>query len=271
MIPSPRLAGLFVYPVKSTAGLAVGDAGVETRGLTGDRRWMVTDGGGDFLSGREFPKLVLIRAAPAGGGIVLSAPGMPDLQVPTPDGVGPRVDVTVWEDTLAALPAGADADAWVSEFLHTDGRLAFMDSACARELRGFRGLAADQVSFADNYPLLGVSRASLDDLSRRIGEPMDVRRFRPNLIFDGCEAYAEDRWRRLRIGQVEFDGAERCSRCAFTIIDPDTASAHPAQEPLRTLGRYRRGNDGAVYFGLNLIPRGGGRIRVGDEINVLRS
>jgi uncharacterized protein YcbX len=125
------------------------------------------------------------------------------------------------------------------------------------------------VSFADNYPLLFISSASLDDLNRRLPAPMNMRRFRPNLIADGTIAYAEDAWQRLRVGEAVFRAAERCDRCDFTVIDPDSAGKHPRQEPLRTLSRYRRGADGGVYFGRHLLPEQLGRVRLGDPVEIL--
>lgn len=270
MTDSPRVAGIYVYPIKSTAAIAATEAVVEPRGIIDDRRWLVTDAQGDFLTGREFPNLVRIRAARTAQGLRLGAPAMPDIELAIPHSKAARLPVSIWDDRCLALPAGDAADAWFAKFLGMCCRLVYMDTDCVRLLSGSRGLAADQVSFADNYPLLGISHPSLDDLNARIGEPMDMRRFRPNIVFDNCAAYAEDDWRRMLIGDVEFDGVERCSRCGFTIVDPDTAERHPAQEPLRTLGRYRRGPSGAVYFGRNLIPRSPGTVHIGDQVVILR-
>jgi uncharacterized protein YcbX len=131
------------------------------------------------------------------------------------------------------------------------------------------GQAGDQVSFADGFPLLLISEASLADLNSRLDAPVEMRRFRPNLVVDGNRPYAEDNWQRIRVGDVEFAGVKNCSRCVFTTIDPDSGVVHPDKEPLRTLSTYRRRPQGGVYFGQNLIPRSGGVIRVGDPVTVL--
>jgi MOSC domain-containing protein len=131
------------------------------------------------------------------------------------------------------------------------------------------GEADDQVSFADGFPLLLISEASLADLNGRLPAPVEMRRFRPNLVVDGDLPYAEDNWRRIRVGDVEFAGVKNCSRCVFTTIDPDSGEVHPDKEPLRTLSTYRRRTQGGVYFGQNLIPRDAGVIRIGDPVTVI--
>ena len=243
------------------------EASVEHRGLAGDRRWAVTDGSGDCLTAREFPKLLSIRARTRVKGLELTAPGMPAIEVSVPASAAPRFEVTVWNDRVEGLRSAVDADDWLSRFLGLPCRLVYMDAACVRP---FAGAAGDgEVSFADNAPLLFVSNASLDDLNRRLASPMDMRRFRPNLVAAGTGAYAEDDWNRIRVGEVVFRGMERCDRCAVTTIDPDSAEKHPQQEPLRTLSRYRRAADGGVYFGRNLKPESLGRIRLGDPVEIL--
>ncbi|VAW80212.1 Flavodoxin reductases (ferredoxin-NADPH reductases) family 1, partial [hydrothermal vent metagenome] len=131
------------------------------------------------------------------------------------------------------------------------------------------GNPGDEVSFADGFPMLLITEASLNDLNTRLEHPVSMRRFRPNLVVDGDRPYAEDNWHRIRIGEVEFEGVKNCSRCIFTTIDPDTGIKNPATEPLRTLSQYRRRPEGGVYFGQNLIPRSGGKVRVGDKIELI--
>lgn len=127
----------------------------------------------------------------------------------------------------------------------------------------------DFVSFADGFPLLLISEASLEDLNRRLAAPVSMRRFRPNLVINGFGPYAEDNWRRIRIGDVIFEGVKNCSRCVFTTINPDTGIEDPRLEPLRTLGLYRRRSGGDVFFGQNLIPRTEGSIRLNDAVEIL--
>lgn len=262
-----RLSGLYLYPIKSTAPLEVASAVVEPRGLRSDRRWMVVDAGGRFLTGRQLPRLTLVRAQPAPDGLLLQAPGMPSLQVAVP-AVDAAVAVTVWKSEVAARPAGAAADAWLSEFLQQTARLVHMDAGVTRLMTDKYSQPGDEVSFADGFPLLLISRAALDGLNARLAKPVSMLQFRPNLVVDGVPAHAEDGWKRIRISGVEFDVAKPCTRCVFTTVDPVRGERDPGGEPLKTLIGYRRSGDG-VTFGQNLIPRSVGAIHTGDAVEVL--
>ncbi len=267
MTDGAHVTGIFIYPVKSTAGIGVNETVVERRGLSRDRRWVVADVSGKFLTGRENPKLVKIRAVPQEDRLLLSAPGMSEIEVPIPNVKRPRRTVQVWNDRCEGLPAGTETDNWLSDFLGVQCQLIYMDAECVRPLGS--GGDGSEVSFADNSPMLLISSASLEDLNGRLPEPTDMRRFRPNLVAGGTQAYAEDRWQRIRIGEAVFEALDQCDRCAFTTIDPDSGEKHPRQEPLRSLSRYRRGVDGGVYFGRNLIPERLGRVRIGDKVEIL--
>lgn len=262
-----QLSNLYLYPIKSSAPLEVRTAAVEPRGIRDDRRWMVVDAEGRFLSGRQLPRLTLVRAGPNPDGLSLDAPGMPPLQVPFPQ-TGTSVPVSVWKSDVAARPAGAQADAWLSEFLQQPVRLVHMDAGVVRPMTDLHSQPGDEVSFADAFPLLLISQAALDGLNARLAKPVSMLRFRPNLVVDGVPAHAEDGWKRIRIGGVEFDVAKACTRCVFTTVDPARGERDPDGEPLRTLIGYRRTADG-VTFGQNLIPRSLGTVRVGDAVEVL--
>ena len=262
-----HLANIYLHPIKSSAPLAVGVATVEARGLQHDRRWMVVDADGRFLTGRQLPRLTLLRATPGPGGLSLDAPGMPSLHVPFPQGDA-TVQVSVWKSGVAARPAHASADAWLGEFLQRPARLVHMDAGVVRPMIDAGAHAGDEVSFADAFPLLLVSQAALDGLNARLAKPVSMLQFRPNLVVDGVAAHAEDGWKRIRIGEVEFDVAKPCTRCIFTTVDPTRGERDPDGEPLRTLIGYRRTPDG-VTFGQNLIPRSLGTLQAGDAVEVL--
>lgn len=262
-----QLSDLYLYPIKSTAPLAVETALVEPRGLRNDRRWMVVDDGNRFLTGRELPRLTLVRARPGPHGLALEAPGMPSLQVPFPEATA-TLPVVVWKSAVAARPADGAADAWLSEFLQRPVRLVHMDAGVSRPMTDVHSQAGDEVSFADAFPLLLISRAALDGLNARLAKPVSMLQFRPNLVVEGAAAHAEDGWKRIRIGEVEFDVAKPCMRCIFTTVDPARGERDPEGEPLRTLVGYRRTADG-VAFGQNLIPRTPGTLRIGDPVEVL--
>lgn len=261
-----RLAGLYIYPVKSTAPVALDDCVVEPRGLAHDRRWMVVDDEGRFITGRQVPRMTLIQAHPADSGLQLQATDMPALTVAAPAD-GERIDVTVWGSTVRALRC-ADADTWLSQFLQRPARLVHMDAQAQRAIDPDYSQPGDEVSFADGFPLLAIGQSALDALNARLERPVSMLQFRPNLVLGGVAAHAEDDWRRVRIGDVEFDAVKPCVRCVFTTVDPVTGIRDPDGEPLRTLITYRRLTRG-VSFGQQLIPRGSGTLRRGDPIELL--
>ncbi len=267
------LDAITIYPVKSMRGVAVQEAVVEPWGLAGDRRWMVVDGNGRYLTQRELPGMARIAAAPAeDGGVMLSASGVGagELRVPMPEAGGPTVEVVVWSDRVWAQPAGRDADAWLSDALGRACRLVHMgDPAAARPVDPAYGQPTDRVSFADGFPLLGVNGASLDALNTRLAQPVPIARFRPNLVMSGAAPWAEDRWQRLRVGAaggVAFRAVKLCARCVIVATDQETGARARDREPLRTLASFRRDDRGRILFGQNLVSDGTGRVAVGDRV-----
>ena len=263
-----RLCELHVYPLKSGASIALQGASLEARGLKNDRRWLVVDQDGRFLSARSHPRMLLIKAIPDDEGLCLSAPDVGTIRVPVQSAAQTLDSVSIWKDKCDALYLSQEADRWLSDFLTTPCRLVYMSDEIERPVNKADARPGDIVSFADAYPLLLTTNASLADLNNRLAEPMGMQRFRPNLVVDGIEAFAEEKWQRLRIGELEFACCSPCTRCMLTTIDPKTASKDPQGEPLKTLGTYRQ-NDKGVLFGINLIPRSQGKIRVGDTLEVL--
>jgi uncharacterized protein len=266
------LAAIHVFPLKSGAPLTLAETRVETRGLEHDRRWMVVDRENKFLTGRDEPRLTLIRARPCDGALTLSAPGMPELRVSAPAADATRIDTAVWGAAVKPRSANIEADAWISLFLGRDCHLVHMDADCHRAVKekyeGRYGEDGDEVSFADAFPLLLISQAALDLLNSKLANPVPMLRFRPNLVVAGTTPHAEDEWKRIRIGAVEFDLVKACTRCVFTTVDFERGERDPSGEPLRTLIGYRRSDDG-VTFGQNLIPRGRGVLRLGDAVSVI--
>lgn len=262
------LASIHLHPLKSCATLDVAEARVQARGLEHDRRWLAVDGEGVALTGRTQPRLTLVRARADAHGLQLDAPGMPTLRVPTPGADAPRRMVRVWDDRIDAVATHPGADSWLSRYLGTPVRLVHMDAAALRPVVAPGTRPGDEASFADGFPLLLLSQASLDGLNARLAQPVSMRRFRPNVVVDGVDAHAEDGWTRLRIGGVAFDVVQDCTRCVFTTVDPDRGERDACGEPLRTLAGYRRG-DAGVTFGRHLVPRGTGTLHVGDEVVVV--
>lgn len=258
-----------IYPIKSTAGIPLEQARVTAKGLALDRRWMLVDPQGKAITGREYPALTLVRARVTDGALEVHAPGMAKLRLHYEAADHELVDVQIWGDDCTAMALSLEVDRWFSDYLGAVCRLVRMSDAHPRGVDPDSSRPGDIVSFADAFPVLLISEASLGDLNARLSQPVSMRRFRPNIVVSGGTAFAEDRWRRVRIGDVTFEGVKNCPRCSFTTIDPDTSSKHPDQEPLRTLGTYRRGPDGGVLFGRNLIPRQEGVIRLSDPLELL--
>ena len=261
------VAEVSIYPVKSCRGLSLSHARVIWSGLEHDRSFMVVDGGGRFLSQRSHPRLCLASVALEADRLRITAPGRPDLEVPLNVDEGRR-QVEVWRDTVAAVSAGPMAARWLTTFLDEDCELVRMPEATVREVDPDAAGPGHRVAFADAYPLLVVSEASLADLNRRLEEPLTMDRFRPNLVVTGCPPFAEDEWRRIRIGNVEFVGVKPCARCSTTTVDQMTAER--GKEPLATLARYRR-RGREVLFGQNMVHLGTGVIQVGDPVEVLET
>ena len=265
-----RLSALYRYPLKSGKADALQQIGLDKLGLQGDRRWMLVDeASGRFLTQRAVAKMSQLSALwNSSGGLTLSSPGYTPLDVALPGTAAELRGVTIWRDTLRVPDAGDEAAAWVSDFIGKPTRLVQIPLERARTTEAGYGRDDDQVAFADGYPLLLIGQASLDDLSQRIGRPMEMLRFRPNLVIEGGEAFAEDSWKRVRIGEVEFRVVKSCSRCILTTIDPASGERSADREPLATLKTYRE-KDGDVMFGQNLVNDGFGSLEVGMPVTIL--
>ncbi len=261
-----RVSGLWRYPVKSLRGQACERLVIGERGPAYDRQWMLVDMDGRFLSQRQLPQMALIEAELDGNALTLRAPGRPALTISAAGG-GARLPVDIWSDHCEGERVDEVADAWLGEFLNLDCRLVRFPDDRMRQVDTRYARTGDQVGFADGFPLLLISQASLDALNERLSEPVDMRRFRPNLVIAGSEPHAEDSWRRVRIGALELEVVKPCSRCPIPGIDPDTAGKSP--EVLQVLAGYRRGEDNKVYFGQNVLHRGCGELRLGQPVEVL--
>jgi uncharacterized protein len=259
------LSQIAIYPIKSLRGIPLQESIVETRGLRDDRRWMVVAATGRFLTQRALPRMALITAIVQDDGVTLSAPEMPPLHVPD-DGGAERL-VTIWRDTVVAHDAGESAAAWLSAYLGVPCQLVRMPDTTRRVVNQAFGGPEDVVSFADGYPFLLIGQASLDDLNARMSAPLPMRRFRPNLVVAGTEPFAEDAWKRIRIGEVAFRVVKPCARCIIPTIDPDEGD-FAGKEPLRTLATFRKVGS-KVHFGQNLIADGTGIVRIDDPVIIL--
>lgn len=274
MLPLPedmlplQIEQLWIYPVKSCAGIRLEQAELQLAGLEWDRAWMVVDAQGEFVSQRELPRMVLIQPAFRLGQLELSAPGMLPLRLELEvDAASHRLPVQVWDDRVQAWDMGDAAAQWFSEFLQAELRLVRFDPEVRRlsSERWTRGVEAPN-RFSDGFPLLLLSSASLADLNQRLQamgqEPVGIERFRPNLVLGGLDVHDEDRLAELVFplqagGEVRLQPVKPCARCAIPNIDPATARPDPAVGD--TLQTYRQDRRllGAVTFGMNAILRAG--------------
>ena len=274
------VGGLRVYPVKSCRGIAVERSPVEARGLQHDRRWMIVDPAGTFVTQRTVPRMALVQVALEGEGsaprpgelppapdvLALRFPAMPELRVPTrpPHDAATRA-VTVWRDRVQAVDCGPEAAAWVTAALGTPLALVYLPGDVQRAVNPKHARPGDLVGFADGYPLLIACVSSLQDLNARMDAPLPMDRFRPNIVVHDTPPWAEDTWRRVEVGRLSIRVVKPCARCVITGTDQETAAR--GVEPMRTLSTFRR-VDNDVLFARNAIPDGDGTIAVGDAVTV---
>ena len=263
----PLLKAIRRYPIKGMKPQHLEAAKIERRGLAHDRRWMLVDANGRFISQREHARLALMEVEVTTAGLRVQAPGAEPLSVQKPLPEVARRTVQIWDDAVEAVLADERAHRWFSKVVGFDCQLVYMDEAAARPVDATYAVrSTDEVNFADGYPVLLTTEASLADLNARLKTPVPMERFRPNLFVAGCAPFEEDTWRQIRIGEVAFHVVKPCARCVVTTIDQDSGLA--GKEPLRTLATFRnQGNK--VYFGQNLIPDAPGIIRVGDRVEVV--
>jgi uncharacterized protein YcbX len=266
-----RVSALYIYPIKSCGGIAVTSARIESRGLGFDRRYMLVDHNGRFLTQRQLPAMALLRTTIDGDALHVAQPGGEVLHLPLEPSFRNVAQVKVWRSELEATTADEPVNRWFSEYLERPVRLVYMAEHQHRRVSSRRATrSGDEVSFADGAPILLIGEGSLAALNARLRTPVSMRRFRPNIVVDASEAFIEDTWRKIGIGGTELEVAWACARCTMTTVNPESGIADANGEPLRTLREFRR--DGAnVIFGRNVLTRGAGRISVGDALEIIES
>ena len=293
---SLTLSELNIYPVKSAAGIALATSRTTPQGLQFDRRCMVVSENGQFMTQRRFPQMALIsiNLTPKSSEAIastdyhstdyqltLSTPTMPDLSIAIAQNSDDShrhnlITVEVWGDRTQAISLGTEAQQWLSQFLKTPCQLVYMPNTTRRPI-DHGGLGPNQlVSFADAYPYLLITEASLAGLNQKLAQkqtaPVPMNRFRPNLVVSGCaEAHAEDQWKRIRIGNAIFSVAKPCARCSVPTVDQATGTKGKGNEPIKTLSTYRSW-DKAIWFGQNLVQENVDQLcqlSIGDEVEVL--
>ena len=268
------VAEIAIYPIKSTRGLPLRSSAVETLGLAQDRRRALVNATTNrIITARDYPALLGLTATLVDDQLVVYH-GDAFIALPLVPATGESVAVDLWAaEGHPGLRYPDEVNRWFSAIAGVDCYLIAMGDGCRRELptnlaSAYVGQPGDAVSYADDYPVLLASEASLAELNTRLETPVTLTHFRPNVVLRGATAYEEDRWARVRIGECEFEFAQQCPRCVMITINPETQTKSQAQEPLRTLATYRK-SPGGVPFGVQMVPRRLGRISVGDAVEVL--
>jgi uncharacterized protein YcbX len=266
-----QLSEIWVYPVKSLGGIQMQKAELTDRGLEFDRRWLLVDENGRFLSQREYPELALFRPEIIDGFLKITHKvNLEFIDLPLRSvfsDAASKIEVTVWEDTIDSFEVSKMATDWFSNFLGFSVRLVYMPDESERKLDPDYAISGNEInSFSDAYPYLIIGQSSLDDLNERLKVPITINRFRPNFVFTNGKAFEEDSWREFSIGNVSFIGVKPCDRCIMTTVDQEKGVIS-GKDPLKTLAKYRNfGNK--VLFGQNVIGLGLGAVSVGDAIQV---
>lgn len=261
------VSALTYYPIKACRGFDVPASNIQRMGLEHDRRMMVVTPEGEFLTQREYPRLALVTPTLKNDAVTLSAPNFESIQFGI-QSIGAPIPVDIWSSTgVDAIDQGDEAAAWFSDWLGTSVRLVHIADGFKRTLNQKYAVSADDhTGFADGYPILIISEESLQDLNSRLDSALPMNRFRPNLVVKGCAPFAEDTWKRIRIGDVGMALVKPCPRCVVTTIDKETLAK--SKEPLKTLNSFRNHELGAI-FGMNTIPLNTGKIEIGMEVEII--
>lgn len=261
------LSEIWIYPIKSLGGIRLQEALLTERGLQYDRRWMLLDEQGQFMTQRQIPAMALLEVSLHANHLEVRhrkksiSPLTVPLEVPASAEV---ILAPIWEDESKAVVVSKEADRWFSEALGRQCRLVFMPGEGERIAVGKTSGRQQKVSFADGYPMLLIGQASLDELNSRLNEPIPMNRFRPNLVFSGGSPFEEDRWHAFRLGGKQFWAEKPCARCIVTTIDQESGLKQ-GKEPLTTLSAYRKWNN-KILFGQNLLYEAEGSLQLGDQV-----
>jgi uncharacterized protein YcbX len=264
-----NLSRINIYPIKSLRGISLNEATVETRGLAFDRRWMLVDEDSRLITQREVPRMALISVKIEDGNLDVRFEDR-QIDIPLAPHQGDTKDVVVWQNIVPADVYDPETNAWFSQALNVNCRLVAMPETTRRTIDPEYAVKPDEdiVSFADGYPFLLIGEGSLADLNSRLDSPVPMNRFRPNFVVSGSQAFAEDSWKRIRVGETVFHLVKPCARCLLTTVDQSTGEKN-GKEPLKTLSAYRN-HRGKVLFGQNLIAANPGEVvRIGDKIEIL--
>lgn len=260
-----KLSEIWIYPIKSLGGISLQQSHVFEKGLQHDRRWMLVDETGQFMTQRIYPQMALFKLSFDGEGLRITFGNHTNhLSFSNPSTMD-LMKVTIWDDSVLACEVSAAHNEWFSTLLGMNCKLVFFPEGNSRPVDPIYKVNDEHVSLADAYPFLIIGQRTLDNLNEKLEEALPMNRFRPNLVFTGGEPYEEDTWRNFTVGSNRFVGVKPCSRCVLTTVNQDTAVK--GIEPLKTLSTYRK-QGSKVLFGQNLIALDYNTISVGDIITL---
>lgn len=259
------LSEIWIYPIKSLGGIRLKSSKVFGKGLQYDRRFMLVDDGGLFMTQRVYPEMALFKVSLNNEQITVTHLGDSISFPVVPLNTQPAKPVQVWDDLIMANEVSSDISAWFSQRLNKECRLVFFPEENPRAVDPKYKVNDEHVGLADGYPVLIIGQSSLDDLNNRLAEPLPMNRFRPNLVFTGGEPFEEDNWKNFSVGDTRLIGVKPCSRCVLTTVDQETGKK--GAEPLKTLATYRSRNN-KIYFGQNVLVVDPFEIKEGDVITL---
>ena len=266
------LSEILTYPIKSPLASSLSSTTVGLRGVLFDRHWAIFSETGNLLTARDFPNLLILATFARDEQLDVYVDGKFQLSLPYEHDGSAQKKVDIWGVSGTGVPLDDSVNQWFSQFLDTACEVVYMNAASSRPVHiDYGGKPGDVVSYADELPVMLLSVATVAELNEKLRSPVPIAQFRPNLVVTGVKSAAEDTWKRIKVGDCEFEITKQCKRCVFSTIDPETRQAHESQEPLRTLSAYRRHPEGGVAMGVYAIPRITGTISVGDTIEVLES
>lgn len=269
-----NLSEINIYPIKSLGGISLKSTTVENRGLQYDRRRMLVDETNKFLTQREFPKMATVGVEISNNNLVVSSNGK-SLEIPFETNSDETASVKIWSSRCRAKVYEREINRWFSDVLQIECKLVLMPAETVRKVNYFYAVhKTDTVSFADGYPVLLIGEESLTDLNSRLKTPVPMNRFRPNLVVSGADAFAEDGWKQIKIGDAVFHVVKPCGRCVMTTIEQESGEKQ-GTEPLKTLASYRipkRSIKKKILFGQNLIAETIGTVlNVGDTVEIIET
>ncbi|MEE9373087.1 MAG: MOSC N-terminal beta barrel domain-containing protein [Saprospiraceae bacterium] len=264
-----KVTNILRYPIKSCKGEYLNTTEITSKGLRYDRNWALFNSKWQVITGRQYPQMLNIKVDIKDNNVTVILDDQPQVTFKTNTINTTTINAKIFSYDIAGISVGNNIDQWFSEYLLQEVHMLYTADQKRPVLSEHGGKKGDIISFADQAPILLLSEESLTDLNRRLLAPITFQRFRPNIVVSGCEAYAEDNWKEIKIGECTFEVIQKCERCIFTTIDPKTKIKHPQKEPLKTLATYRKNINGGVDFGVHLVPKKLGEIHLSEEINVI--